>query len=358
MKNSLRSMAIVLTLIFTLNGTALAAPTNDKLNQQSDSLTKIQAQREEIQIKIEKSDDEIQKSMAKTEENKIKISETEKAIEKSSAEIKQVEKKAQKEQELFNSRMRVLYINGFDSYTNIILESESFGDFVSRVENIKTIVQFDKKVVDEFEATKKELDDKQITLNKTKDVLLALNVEDKKKLDKIIATKEEQTKLIAELNGKDNVLPSGTSSSQSVSESMTKINQISKSEAKYTPSRGSANLSSNAVIAYASKFLGTPYLWGGTTPSGFDCSGFTQYVYSHFGISIGRTTFDQINDGAPVARNNLQTGDLVLFGSVGNPHHVGIYIGDNTYIHAPSTGDVIKVSDMTRSDFIIGRRVK
>ena len=290
------------------------------------SLTKIQAQRQEIQIKIEKSDNEIQKSMAKTEENKIKISATEKSLQKSSVEIKQVEKKAQKEQEVFNSRMRVLYINGFDSYTNIILESESFGDFISRVENITTIIQFDKKVADEFEATKKELDDKQVTLNKTKDVLLALNVEDKKKLDKIIATKQAQTKLIAELNGKENMLPSGTSNSQSVTESMTKINQINKSVANYTPSRGSASLSSNAVIAYASNFLGTPYLWGGTTTSGFDCSGFTQYVYAHFGVSIGRTTFDQINDGAPVSRNNLQTGDLVLFGSVGNPHHVGIYI--------------------------------
>ncbi|MGH4139880.1 NlpC/P60 family protein [Clostridium sp.] len=358
MKNSLRSMAIVITLIFTLNGTALAAPTNEKLNQQSDSLTKIQAQREEIQIKIEKSDNEIQKSMAKTQENKVKISETQKAIEKSSTEIVQVEKKAQKEQELFNSRMRVLYINGFDSYTNIILESESVGDFISRVENIRTIIQFDKKVVDEFKATKKELDDKQISLNKRKALLLALNVEDKQKLDKIIATKGVQTKLIAELNGKVNMLPAGTSNSQSVTESLTKINQINQSEAKYTPSRGTSNLSSNAVIAYASEFLGTPYLWGGTTPSGFDCSGFTQYVYAHFGISIGRTTFNQINDGQQVSRSNLQTGDLVLFGSVGNPHHVGIYIGNNTYIHAPSTGDVIKVSDMTRSDFITGRRVK
>ncbi len=72
---------------------------------------------------------------------------------------------------------------------------------------------------------------------------------------------------------------------------------------------------------------------------------------AHFGISVGRTTYDQINDGVQVSRDNLQTGDLVFFGTVRNPHHMGIYVGDNTYIHSPRTGDVIKVSPMTRSDY-------
>jgi len=357
MKNSLRSMAIVITLIITLNGTALAAPTNEKLKQQKDSLTRIQEQREEIEMKIEEFDNEIQKTMAKTEENKIKISETEKAIKKALTEIEKIEKEAQKEQELFNSRMRVMYINGFDSYTSIILESESFGDFVSRVENIKTVIEFDKKVMDEFETTKKELNEKKQNLNKTKVVLLNLHAEDKQKLDKLVSTKKSQDKLITELNTKEKLL-GGRTPQLSVNKSLTKINQLRKSAPKNTLSRGSATISDNAIIAYASNFLGTPYLWGGTTPSGFDCSGFTQYVFAHFGISIGRTTFNQIKDGVPVSKANLQAGDLVLFGTSANPHHVGIYIGDNNYIHAPHTGDVIKISPMSRKGFITGRRVK
>ena len=353
MKNSLRSMAIAITLIITLNGTALAAPTNDK----QDSLTRIQEQRAAIEMKIEEFDNEIQKTMAKTEENKIKISETEKALKKASAEVIQVEKEAQKEQDLFNGRMRVMYMNGFDSYTSIILDSESFGDFISRVENIRTIMQFDKKVVDEFEATKKELDGKQQALNKTKDVLVNLHAQDKQKLDKLIITKESQNKLLTELDSKENLL-GGRTNQLSVNKSMSKINEIRKSATNNTLSRGSATISDNAIIAYASNFLGTPYLWGGTTPSGFDCSGFTQYVFAHFGISLGRTTSSQINDGVPVSKENLQPGDLVLFGTSGNPHHVGIYVGDNNYINAPHTGDVVKVSPMSRSDFITGRRVK
>jgi len=378
MKNALRSIAVVITLIFTSNITALAIPTNEKLQQQKDSLTKIQDEREAIETRLEEFDNEIEEIMTKTEENKVKILQTKKAIEGAAAKAKQVEKENQKEQELFNSRMRTLYMNGFDGYMSVILESESFGDFVSRMENIKTIIGFDKKVVAEFKVAQKELIEKQQSLNNTKEVLLNLQVENKQKLDKINVTKESQNKLIGELKSKEivskelhnklitelkkskaNVLVAQISEPQvSANKSITKINEIRNSAPKYTPSRGTAATSDNAIIAYASNFLGTPYLWGGTTPSGFDCSGFTQYVYAHFGISVGRTTFDQINDGVQVSRDNLKPGDLIFFGTFANPHHMGMYVGDNNYIHAPHTGDVIKISPVGRKDYVTARRVK
>jgi cell wall-associated NlpC family hydrolase len=360
MKNVLRNLAVVTTLIVTLNVTALAVPTNEASQQQKNSKTTSETTREEIEAKIERFDNEIEKIMAKTEENKKKITETEKGIESAAAEIKEVEKESEKEQQLFNSRMRIMYINGFDGYMSILMDAESFGDFVSRIENIKTVVDFDKKVMGGFEATQKELAEKQQNLSKTKETLLSLQVENKAKLDNVIAAKASQSKLIAEINSKESLLAGQISQSQeSVDNSITKIKEIRKSIPKYTPSRGSADISDNAIIAYASNFLGTPYLWGGTSPStGFDCSGFTQYVYRHFGISLGRTTYDQINDGVQVSRDNLQPGDLVFFGSSGSPSHMGIYVGDNTYIHSPRTGDVIKVSSMTRKDYITGRRVK
>lgn len=360
MKSALRSLVVMFTLIFTLNLTAFAIPTNEKVQQEKDSLVKIQVEREKIEVKIEEFDNEIEKIMAKTKENKSKISETEKEIESAALEIKRVEKEAQTEQELFNKRMRTMYINGFDGYMSILLDAESFGDFLSRVENVKSIVEFDQKIVAGFKAIKKELNEKQQVLNKKKEELLSLQVQNKQKLDTILITKESQSKLIIELKSKENMLAGQISEPQILeNKSITRINEIRKSAPKYTPSRGSAELSGNAVIAYASNFLGTPYLWGGTSPStGFDCSGFTQYVYRHFGVSVGRTTYDQINDGVQVSRDNLKSGDLVFFGGGGNPSHMGIYVGDNTYIHSPRTGDVIKVSAMTRSDYITARRVK
>lgn len=99
------------------------------------------------------------------------------------------------------------------------------------------------------------------------------------------------------------------------------------------------------VVAYAKGFLGCRYISGGTSPNGFDCSGFTQYVFSHFGYSIARVASAQNSNGTAVDRSNLQPGDIVVFLDYGKSRigHVGIYIGDGNFIHAanPSRGVVI-----------------
>lgn len=119
------------------------------------------------------------------------------------------------------------------------------------------------------------------------------------------------------------------------------------------PSRGEGQGSASAasLINYSYKFLGIPYVWGGTTPSGFDCSGFTSYVFRAFGYNIGRTTYDQIDVGTPVSRDQLKPGDLVF----PNAGHVGIYIGNGQIIHSPQTGDVLKISPIWK--FYAARRV-
>jgi cell wall-associated NlpC family hydrolase len=113
----------------------------------------------------------------------------------------------------------------------------------------------------------------------------------------------------------------------------------------------------SSVVAIAERYLGVPYQWGGASPSGFDCSGLVMYVYAQVGVSLPHSSYAQYGMGSPVSRSDLQPGDLVFFDGLG---HVGIYVGGNSFIHAPHTGDVVKISSISgwyASTYVGARRI-
>ena len=117
-----------------------------------------------------------------------------------------------------------------------------------------------------------------------------------------------------------------------------------------------SNLGSQ-IANYAKSFLGCRYVYGGTSPSGFDCSGFTYYVYKQFGYKINRTASNQLDNGRSVSRGELQPGDLVMFkkgGGSKRASHVGLYIGGNQFIHASTSSVGVIISDMNSSYYNTG----
>ena len=102
----------------------------------------------------------------------------------------------------------------------------------------------------------------------------------------------------------------------------------------------------SGVVGIAMQYLGTPYVWGGSSPSGFDCSGLVAYVFAQVGISLPHYTVAQWSypNAVSVPRNELQPGDLVFFAGLG---HVGIYVGNGQFIHAPHTGDVVRIDSLS-----------
>ena len=117
------------------------------------------------------------------------------------------------------------------------------------------------------------------------------------------------------------------------------------------------------IVAYAKEFLGVPYVYGGNGPDCFDCSGFTKYVYNHFGYKINRTASYQLDNGVSVSKDELQPGDLVFFRrATEDPKfrasHVGIYIGDDKYIHASSDDMKVVINTLSvKKNYIGARRI-
>ena len=106
----------------------------------------------------------------------------------------------------------------------------------------------------------------------------------------------------------------------------------------------STTLTVTNLVAYAKKFIGTPYKSGGTTSAGFDCSGFTMHIYSHFNIKLPRIAKDQTSKGTAVSKSNLRAGDLVFFGSP--IYHVGMYVGGGKFVHSPKPGSSVKILEL------------
>ena len=212
-----------------------------------------------------------------------------------------------------------------------------------------------KNKLDEYNNTKVVLEEKQesILLKKANldDTMNSLNV----KLNELVYKREEQEHKIKEFQNLK------IKYQNEIAENEARISSAVNARSNETVYESksievtSTSTSSNSLVNIAFKYLGVPYLWGGTTPSGFDCSGFVQYVYREAGINISRTTYEQITEGYSVSE--LQPGDLVFFGSYDAPYHVGIYIGNGQYIHSPTTGDVVKIASLQyRRDYCGARR--
>ena len=137
-----------------------------------------------------------------------------------------------------------------------------------------------------------------------------------------------------------NTSSSTTSSTSTSSTSQSTTNQQPVSQAP------SAATDTSSVTSYALSFLGTPYVYGGTTPAGFDCSGFVQYVFNNFGKNIGRTTYQQQYAGTHIDISQAQAGDLYFWGSSGSAYHVAIALGNGQYVMAPAPGQSVRTGSV------------
>ena len=130
-----------------------------------------------------------------------------------------------------------------------------------------------------------------------------------------------------------------------------------------TATTSSSSSLGQQIVDYAKQYLGTPYVYGGNGPNSFDCSGYTSYVYRHFGYTLNRTATGQLSNGVSVSKSELQPGDLVFFKDGGSKpvSHVGIYIGGGQFIHASTSTYEVRINDLTsgyyNNVYVYARRI-
>lgn len=251
--------------------------------------------------------------------------------------------------DILGSRASSMYKDGSLAAMEVLLDSKSVSDFMARVKFLNTIGVRDADIASSLRGQKELLEGQVNELKNTQALAESLEFELKARQIEIMLRIQERQQMVADAQTDLLTLLDSEASRRSAEEKALLAQILSGANAK------GIEVMAGSPVETALAYHGVPYLWGGETPSGFDCSGLVLYVFRQHGVVLPHYSGSQFQLGDKVAPAALQPADVVFFGSP--IHHVGIYIGGGYYIHAPRTGDFVKISKLAdRSDYAGARR--
>jgi cell wall-associated NlpC family hydrolase len=239
------------------------------------------------------------------------------------------------------------------STLGVLLGAKSLDDLVSRIETVNSVSRQDTAVIGEVASFQRQIVTHRSFLrhaHKLQKKLVRQRADAKRRIDSQV---HREQRLYASVKNELDTLLFQEQQRRLAAARLQALRAQAESQAASTNSFGfSASVDGSTVappsryggvVGIAMRYLGVRYVWGGSSPSGFDCSGLVMYVYAQVGVSLPHYTGAQWTYGVPVSKSDLQPGDLVFFDGLG---HVGIYVGGGNFIHAPQTGDVVKISNL------------
>jgi cell wall-associated NlpC family hydrolase len=318
-----------------------------------------QAQARQVLAQIQGIDASLERAVEAYDAASSKLQAVESSLRQNRKDLRTARSNLVHAQGALSDRLVSIYTAGEDQSTlSILLGSSSLDDMLNRLETVNSVSSQDARVISEVTSFKAAVKRHERELERAR-------VEQQRQ---VAARAAERSRIQSQLASRRQLLSSikGQIAQMQRAEQVRQLQIAAAARSRLsrpdpvqqaaaanavvgasasTPEASVAAPSSHGggVVGIAMRYLGVPYVWGGASPSGFDCSGLVAYVYAQVGVSLPHYTGAQYAVGVPVSRDQLEPGDLVFFNGLG---HVGIYIGGGQMIHAPHTGDVVKISNI------------
>ncbi|MBO5112509.1 MAG: NlpC/P60 family protein [Lachnospiraceae bacterium] len=386
---------------------------SDKLNSVSGRIDSIQGDADAVAEEIDEADAALVETLASVEIIEEELSDKEEEIKVTTAEYEKAKEKEEEQYEAMKLRIRFMYEKGDSTYLQLLLESQNFSEAVNKAEYITQLYDYDRRMLEEYEAAKEECENLKNRLEEEKAELEAQQhelQEEQKNLETLLSEKQKiydnyevqiaqarqeaaiykanikkQTEEIRNLEAASKKKDSEIEAAKKAEEEARKAQEealrrqaeeaagqsgesgsssgssSSGGSSSGSGSSGYASASSYAgsgskgqqIASYACQFIGNPYVPGGTSlTDGADCSGFVWRVYKDFGYSVPRTSYGCRSAGTEVSYADAQPGDIVCYAG-----HVGLYIGNGQIVHASTQKTGIKITNATYKEILTIRRI-
>jgi cell wall-associated NlpC family hydrolase len=270
--------------------------------------------------------------------------------------------------QLLTQRVVSMYKQNKASVLDVLLSTRSFDNLVTEVNAMRQVGQSESATVSTIQALKKQVSERRVALlaeGQQAKTLVAQRASTKQQIYSDLQSRQTMLrgvqKQIANMQAAAAAAAKAAAERAAAAAKAAAVAQAAPQVQSGSGDGGGGTTSTagahGSVVSIAARYLGVPYVWGGASPSGFDCSGLVMYCYAQVGVSLPHNAAMQYADCTPVAQSAAQPGDLVFFGlSAGGIHHVGIYVGGGSMIDAPYTGVDVRYDSAFSGDFFgVGR---
>ncbi len=337
----------------------------------SDSITAKQAEAQHVYAEVQQLNANLAKADEEVNFANYKLASVKHEITVNQHELAVAQLNLKKSQKLIAERLVSLYTSPPTSTLEVILGAKSLDEILTSVDSEHRVSSVDTEVIDQVQSFKSSVKRRGLWLATAKQQARELVSRRERVLQSVRAQVSERNRLLASIQSQIATLEAQQRAAELEAARQARAN-LAEAEGEVLSSTtvigatgqipGSEPVlpasSYTGVVGVAMQYLGTPYVWAGASPGGFDCSGLVMYAYQQVGVSLPHSSYAMWDYGVPVSRDQLEPGDIVFFDGLG---HVGLYVGGGDFIQAPQTGDVVKISSLDEgyyaSNYVGARRI-